>query len=401
MDSLAEKRPLALATVCGTPLLHLALRQLAAEGVENALILASDRPAEIRQSIEGGAPWGIHADVLATREELTSEEARGLEVAADREIVLLEDFVKAPFGESCLAGMKAWFVACVAQISEGAGRRLGFREVAAGVLVHTSARVHEAAQLVAPAWIGANSVVAAGASIGPNAILEDDCVVDEGAGIVDSIVLPGSYIGRGVDLGGRVVEGSRMTRWASGKSVEVNDEILLAELYDRETRSLRAGFTGRLLAFIVLVITVPLVALHGARKRVSGRRAMRRRIAVSPVDGREIVYWELEAGSMFGRRWPRLWNIARGEFRWVGNPPVTPAEACGLIAEHERLWLAAPIGMFTLADTLIGEDGRSDEARRAHAGYYAAFRGFRLDCSILAGILRCRLFVNKERNPVG
>ena len=395
MEPLAEKRPLALAPVCGTPLLHLAMRELAGNGVEDVLILAADRPAEIRRSIEGGAPWGVKAEVLATRTELTPAEAGRLETAAMGETTMLEDFLQTPSGESGLSGMRAWFAACAAQIPSGGDRRVGFREVLPGVVVHTSARIHEAAKLAAPAWIGANTVVAAEASIGSNAILEDDCIVDERAEIADSIVLSGSYIGREVEVAGRIVEGSRMTRWESGQSVEVKDAILLAELDDRETRALRPGFAGRLTASVILLVTAPLVALHWVCKRILGKRAMTRRIAVSPIDGREIAYWNLEARLMPWRRWPRLWSIARGEFRWVGNPPLTPAEACGLNAGHERLWLAAPIGMFTLADARDAKEGHSDEARWAHAIYYAAFRGFRLDCSILTGIVRYRLFVNE------
>src|SRR5206468_11323241 len=88
---------------------------------------------------------------------------------------------------------------------------------------------------------------------------------------------------------------------------------------------------------------------------------------------------------------PQLWNIARGQFTWVGNRPLSPADAAALANEFERLWLAAPIGLVSLADALGCPQAFSDEAR-AHASYYAVKANWRLDCSIFLRALIVLLF---------
>jgi len=92
------------------------------------------------------------------------------------------------------------------------------------------------------------------------------------------------------------------------------------------------------------------------------------------------------------RRWPQLWNVARGEFAWVGNRPLAQRDAARLGTEFDRLWLTVPIGLVSLADAQGCAESFNDEAR-AHANFYATQANWRLDLSILAralfaGVLR-------------
>ena len=82
------------------------------------------------------------------------------------------------------------------------------------------------------------------------------------------------------------------------------------------------------------------------------------------------------------KRCPQLWNVACGEFAWVGNRPLRPEQAGQLKNDFEKLWLHAPIGFVSLADAEFCFD-RFDEAARAHSSFYATCRDWRLDFSIL------------------
>jgi lipopolysaccharide/colanic/teichoic acid biosynthesis glycosyltransferase len=73
----------------------------------------------------------------------------------------------------------------------------------------------------------------------------------------------------------------------------------------------------------------------------------------------------------------------RGDFAWIGNRPLSPREAARLANDFERLWLAAPLGLVSLADTEAGRGFFNDEAC-AHASYYAAQANWRLDAAIFA-----------------
>ena len=88
----------------------------------------------------------------------------------------------------------------------------------------------------------------------------------------------------------------------------------------------------------------------------------------------------------FFRSWPQLLNIVRGDFAWVGNRPLGPVEVAQLESEFDRLWLAAPIGLISLADAEGVAGAFTDEAR-ACASFYAVRADWRLDLSILARAL--------------
>ena len=52
---------------------------------------------------------------------------------------------------------------------------------------------------------------------------------------------------------------------------------------------------------------------------------------------------------------------ARGEFAWVGNRPLTRQQAAELRTDFERLWLAVPAGLVSLADAEGCDDPMGDE----------------------------------------
>ena len=86
------------------------------------------------------------------------------------------------------------------------------------------------------------------------------------------------------------------------------------------------------------------------------------------------------------RRWPQLWSIVIGDFAWIGNRPLSQRLANTLAREYERLWLAAPLGLISLADAEGCTNVMSAEMR-AHSSYYAAKANWRLDVAILCRVL--------------
>jgi lipopolysaccharide/colanic/teichoic acid biosynthesis glycosyltransferase len=109
------------------------------------------------------------------------------------------------------------------------------------------------------------------------------------------------------------------------------------------------------------------------------------------ADIEAFTYRELSSGGRWLSRWPQLWSILKGDFAWVGNRPLGPAEAVELTSEFDRLWLAAPVGMISLAQV----EGSFDAIEtRAWASLYALQANWRLDLSILA-----RAFFSPTRSP--
>jgi hypothetical protein len=145
-----------------------------------------------------------------------------------------------------------------------------------------------------------------------------------------------------------------------------------------------------------LALTCPFALYATVKARMLGQQALRPLVAVRPRTSvppaalDTLVYHEFSAVDGWLRRWPQLWKVARGEFGWVGNRPLNPGDAALLSTEFDRLWLSAPIGLFSLSYA-EGRGELSTHDLRAQASYYALKSGWRLDLSILSRILGRRL----------
>jgi hypothetical protein len=136
-----------------------------------------------------------------------------------------------------------------------------------------------------------------------------------------------------------------------------------------------------------MLATVPIAALFVLAAKLRNQPSLCEHRAVrarGDTAAQELItYYELANARGAFRQWPQLWNIVRGDFAWVGNRPLSPAEVAQLESEFDRLWLAAPIGLISLADA-EGVRGHLTDDARACASFYAVRADWRLDLSILA-----------------
>src|SRR5262249_16371854 len=210
------------------------------------------------------------------------------------------------------------------------------------------------------------------------------CVVGRKCEVSDSIVWPETYVGELTELKHSLAPGSVLVDWESGSSTRVPDSFLLCALNDRPVPTLTGRWPGRLMGALIILLTLPLAFYAVLKAWLRGMRALRPRIAVRPhsaigspaIDG--LIYHEFTAVNGSLQRWPQLWKVVRGEFGWVGNRPLSPAAAVSLSNDFERLWLKAPIGLFSLADAEACREPFNHEAR-AHASLYAVCANWRLD----------------------
>ena len=413
MEHLTKAAPLAALPVFGQSLVEHWLDEMSRKKARHVRVLAADRPHLIRSLLGDGSRWGFTLEVIPERYELNAHQAVAQFATCSTNPVTSAEHV---FAMDHLPGFPkfklfedyaALFAGMTARLNRvTAADRIGLREIEPGIWVGLRTRIDRRAKLHAPCWIGEHVWIGPDAEVGPMAVLEDRVFVDHGAWIEQSHVAPDSYVGEFVELRHSLAWGARLINWQNGSFLAVPDEFLLSGF--KRPKTLRAGsnWFGRVAALILLQLTVP-VGIYGMLKSaVLGLPAFRAREAVLPwshefpeQQGRTITYFEMNSTNRFMRRWPQLWNVACGEFAWVGNRPLSAKNAAQLTTDFEKLWLNAPVGLVSLGD-VEGAFDRFDEQARAHAAFYATRSDWRLDLSILSrfvqGMWRRALVKGKE-----
>lgn len=392
---LAETAPLVTVPLLGQCLLEYWLETLAARGVDEIVVLASDRPNDVRAVAGDGAKWGVKLEVRPQSRELGVEEARR-RFARDGEpveVILLDHLPGQP-EKKLFSSYAAWFDAVLSWMSRAATpTRIGMREIHPGVWVGLHASIAATAQLHPPCWIGEHAVVGPNAVIGPGAILDDRVVVERGARIVQSIVGPETFVGEMSLVLHSLAQGATLLNWQNDSCLRVPDAFLLCSLESRRLRPAHASLPARAAALAAMAVTAPFAAAVMGLSLLRGESPLQLRLAVrghpaarQPTGG-TFAYYELTGARNWLRRWPQFWSVVRGDLAWFGNRPLRPTQALALQNEFERLWLSAAPGLISLADAHGCPEGVSDESC-AHASYYAVNASRRLNWFILSRSFR-------------
>lgn len=393
---LSRQRPLALVPILGRSLLDLWLSDLAGRGATRVTILAADRPHEIRAAVGRGEAWGLSVEVLPEPREPVLESVRAQNPGSE---VALMDCLP-PEGETLFRSTEDWFQRIQAAIRTAAPTRVGYREIAQGVWIHVRSRVSPEAHLEGPCWIGQHAWIGSRARIGAGTIIEDNAYIDDGAEVYNSWVGPGTYVGALTEVRDSMAWGRGLFNVRTGSFVEITDAFLLGEIGAMARQPSAGRFTGRILALAALALTFPVPLLGLFRKGRDETWFVRKQAVRAPTSSENPVVCRYHALSGFSgglSRWPELWSIARGDFAWVGNRPLTPEEARTLVNEFERLWLSVKPGMFSLADAEDCTEHFGDEAR-AHASFYAVQHTWKTDLRILRRSLS-QILSKGERSP--
>ncbi len=395
--ALPENVPLATVPILGKMLVEYWLEYLGALGAKEVLILAADRPEQVRALIGDGARWGLRVAVIPESRELTAAEARkkyrnGSDdgwLPAPDDARLMDSLPRLP-EFPLFTSFAGWFKAAMQWLPHAATPdRIGVRQIKPGVWVGLHTQVSPDAKLRAPCWLGENVRVGSGAVIGPMAVVEDGALIQPGAKIHRSIVGPKTFVGSHTDIRRSIAWGDALASWKLDSCLKVSDAFLLCPLEPRQSAFVPSSLPARAAALAVMLLTLPLAVLAMLKAKLRGLPALRLQIAARPgaddampTPVRRLVYCELAGVSGWFRRWPQLWKIALGQFCWIGNRPVNPRRATKWSNDFERLWLAAPVGLISLADAEGCNDGSGAEAH-AYASYYAAQPSRRLDWTIL------------------
>jgi NDP-sugar pyrophosphorylase family protein len=269
------------------------------------------------------------------------------------------------------------------------GLLLAGREIEPGVRVARNVRRHPSVRVVPPVYMAESCRIGPGVQLGPNAVVGAGSVLDERCVVADSVVLPGSYVGAGLELSGVIVDRNRLVNVRVGAAVSVADEFILGSLAPIPAwNTVLARLVARGAGAALLLVAVPALAATWCALVAAGHRPVVRRRRVlrlpAPADEAQWRTFELRSfGSGDGAgpgSWkhcllsvlPGLWNVARGEVRFVGVAPRSPDEVDALSRDWRALYLRAKAGLVTEAGILYGAGPTDDELYASEAFYAVA-----------------------------
>lgn len=127
------------------------------------------------------------------------------------------------------------------------------RETMPGVWLGRNVSLHPSTHIDPPVFIGTNSVVGPDVTIGPYAIVGHNCMLDAHSTVTRSVVLPGSYVGEGLELSEVVVDRDLVVNPRLGTALILPEPLLLSSMSDVGVVPPLQAFLSRLVAGVVTV----------------------------------------------------------------------------------------------------------------------------------------------------
>jgi NDP-sugar pyrophosphorylase family protein len=247
----AEGGSLACVPLLGQGLIEYWLSHLACAGGKEVLILADDRPEELRAIVGGGERWGLKVEIIEEQRELTSAQAllkyekRLDPAAAQSGIAVLDHFPGLPdlpvfnSHKECFMALQRWM------FSAKTPDRVGIEERSPGMHSGSQSHISPETELRGPCWIGQHVFTGANAVIGPNAIIENGAFIEAGASVSNAVIGRNTFVGQFAEIANSFACGNTLVDIESGSAIKVPDRFLLCAL--RQNRAAqKPGILSRL-----------------------------------------------------------------------------------------------------------------------------------------------------------
>ncbi|MCW5967416.1 MAG: NDP-sugar synthase [Blastocatellales bacterium] len=290
------------------------------------------------------------------------------------------------------------------------------QEAEPGAWLSRNVSLHPTARLVAPVFIGENCRIGQGVQLGPNAVIGADCILEKHSVVSNSMILPGSYVGEGIELDEAIVDRNRLINVRVGIAVSVADNFILGSLSDEHIGNWANGLISKVLGLFLLVIAAPLILITAIWLKLARRGTLLHYTdAIKLPAQNEEHEWRTYRLLSFAPRtsetpnigaspasgWrdvflfllPGLINVARGDLRMVGVAPRSRDEVLALSSDWRALYLSAKGGLITEACVLYGANPSEDELYSSEA-VYAVNASMMHDLRLIGGYIR-RLFTGR------
>ncbi|MEW6038993.1 MAG: NDP-sugar synthase [Pseudomonadota bacterium] len=269
---------------------------------------------------------------------------------------------------------------------DAAGRRIpGLaipgRQLQPGLTVGRNSSVSAESLLNGTALVGSHCRIHPSAQLRSQVVISDRVIVDHGARLSNTVVLPHSYVGELVSVENGIVRGNDLLRIDTGAQLRIVDAFLLADLAQVSITHDFSSLLNQLAGVLLLAASAPLwplaalaaLARHPTRplrfRRLRGNRPARDGSGTPVRAGFKAAEWATDVPVLAKLPW--LLNVARGDLRLVGVEAVTPEEAAGRTAEWERMADQAPAGLIGPTQLDLPESAPAEERLMSDA-FFAA-----------------------------
>jgi N-acetylglucosaminyldiphosphoundecaprenol N-acetyl-beta-D-mannosaminyltransferase len=256
--------------------------------------------------------------------------------------------------------------------------------------------VQAGALIEGPVLIGPGCLISSGASIGPATVLTSDVVISSDSIVRNSVVLPHTYVGTGLELDETIVNAHSVQHLRLGvRTVLPASDGLLLDL--QKTPGARTSWFARIVAAIACVAILPWLIVDTALRRSRGMplRWSQRPIVLGldPQSGGPRLKNLRCATSDLHEERALLTNcgawldIVAGNRRWFGARPRSESEWYALSRDWQLLLANTPVGCLH-APAWSEAQGENPEARAAADVFFAVNHGLAQRMRMVLAALR-------------
>lgn len=270
------------------------------------------------------------------------------------------------------------------------------REISPGVWVEHHNVIHPSVRIAPPVYIGTNCYIGQDVELGPEAVVGANVIIDDEATIKRSTILDYTYVGQLVNIENRLVRKNLVIDVLSGESMEMSDKFLLGQTQQTAVTHSGQRLLDSGLALLLLLLALPLWLVLLPLLLLTHRRVLvaETRIGVPPAAAasqpqmpQAFSLWRFITRNKNGRvswlgrlleklewhRLPELWNVLKGDIRFVGVYPLSPEEMEQITEEWQQKRNEYPSGFTGLWYTQTQPHHNLDDLLIADV-YYVATR---------------------------
>jgi len=206
-------------------------------------------------------------------------------------------------------------------------------------------------------------------------VLGDNVVVDRHTRIVDSVILDNSYVGEHLNINKSIIWQNKLIRVDSNTSITLEDDRLLGSLSNSAFNSTLEGIAGRSMAALVVLLSLPPVALgllaavaHNGKNVFepikyygNSKHANQPHTETSSV--------EIKSPFSLVRNFPILLQMVAGKINWFGVSVCTPELLDARTDSWQFVRDTYPVGLIGPAQLDMDEMSTTDERLMADATY--------------------------------